>query len=199
MTLRPARAAAIGIAILATVVVAACGGGTAPGSLAPAASGSAAAVGSAPSSGGSPAPGETPRPTAWPGEAVLGINDLGAGDNEIAKAVADFSEAVAAEDLVRMRGAAIGLQNLVTSLSRSVDRISGYPPMATMAGRYRVALAQMLDGSRDLVTALDAGDAAGIVAATGTITTGMQAYGEIRPELADWVNQAIQQQRLLTK
>jgi hypothetical protein len=147
----------------------------------------------------SPASGESPQPTAWPGQAVLAINALGAGDNEIAKAIADFSEATANEDLVRMRGAAIGLQNLLTGLSRSVDQVAAYPPMAPMAAEYRAALASMQTGAKALVTAIDAGDARGIVDATSQITIGMRAYGPIRAELADWVDQATRQQRLLVK
>ncbi|HEX5825701.1 MAG TPA: hypothetical protein VFY18_14680, partial [Candidatus Limnocylindrales bacterium] len=130
---------------------------------------------SSPGTPGSAAPGTTPQPTAWPGNAVIGIVGLGAGDTEIAKAVADFSEAVAAEDLVRMRGAAGGLQNLVNGLSKEVDRISIYPPMAGLVDQYRTAFAPMLDGARKLQDAIDAGDAKGIVSATERITEGMQA------------------------
>ena len=51
------------------------------------------------SQSGATTSGPTPQPTRWPAPAVTGITGLGAGDTEIAKAVADFSEAVAAEDL----------------------------------------------------------------------------------------------------
>src|SRR5690348_4610800 len=111
------------------------------------------------------------------------MTGLAAGDNEIAKAVADFSEAAAAEDLARMRAAAVGLENLVTGLGRSVDGIAAYPPMAGLAAAYRAAFAPMVDGSGQLVTAIDAGDATAIVAATQRITDGMQAYGGVRSQL----------------
>jgi hypothetical protein len=52
----------------------------------------------------------------------------------------------------------------------------------------------MHDGAAALVTALDAGDANGIVAATQQITTGMTSYGALRQELSDWVNQLPDQQ-----
>jgi hypothetical protein len=140
-----------------------------------------------------------PQPTPWAGEAVLGLNQLGAGDNEIAKAVADFSEAVAAEDLVRMRGAAVGLRNLVTALTANVDRIATYPPMAGLVAKYRAAFGPMEDGTKALVVALDAGDSPGIVTAIEEVTKGMVAYGQVRGELATWVEQAPEQQRMLVK
>jgi hypothetical protein len=68
-----------------------------------------------------------------------------------------------------------------------------------MAAEYRAALASMQTGAKALVTAIDAGDARGIVDATSQITIGMRAYGPIRAELADWVDQATRQQRLLVK
>jgi hypothetical protein len=185
------------VLILAAIVVVACGSATPSGSTTP----SSGLVGPAvPSAIDGPAgSGPTPQPTAWPGNAVLGIVGLGAGDNEIAKAVADFSEAVAAEDLVRMRGAAGGLENLVTGLGHQVDRIAIYPPMAGLVDQYHVAFGAMLDGSRKLRAAIDAGDADAILSATQRITEGMAAYGEIRGPLSAWVEQATAQQRLLVK
>jgi hypothetical protein len=157
------------------------------------------AASSAPTGSGPTSSGPTPQPTRWPVPAVHGIAGLGGGDAEIAKAVADFSEAVAAEDLKRMRAAAIGLQTLITGLGTSVDQIAGYAPMASLATRYRTAFAPMLDGSRALVTAIDAGDATGIVNATGRITEGMQAYGAVRSELSDWVDELPDQQHMLVE
>ena len=181
--------------ILVAVILAACGSTTPSGS---AAAGSV--VPAVPSASIAPAgSGPSPQPTPWPGNAVLGIVGLGAGDNEIAKAVADFSEAVAAEDLVRMRGAAGGLENLVTGLNHQVDRIAIYPPMAGLVDQYHAAFGAMLDGSRKLRAAIDAGDANAILSATERITEGMTAYGEIRGPLSAWVEQATAQQRLLVK
>lgn len=188
------RAWVVAALLIAGVVVAACGPSTAP-STAAAVAGSTAPTASVAPAGSGP----TPQATAWPGNAVIGIVGLGAGDSEIAKAVADFSEAVAAEDLVRMRGAAGGLENLVTGLNKQVDRIAIYPPMSGLVDQYRAAFAAMIDGSRKLRAALDAGDANGILAATQRITEGMSLYGQIRGPLSAWVEQATQQQRLLVK
>ncbi len=195
--LMASRAGALVAAILcvAGIIVSACGPSTttAPGA-------SAGPVSAAPSASVAPAgSGPTPKPTAWPGNAVLGIVGLGAGDNEIARAVADFSEAVAAEDLVRMRGAAGGLENLLTSLNAQVDRIAIYPPMAGLVDQYHAAFGAMIDGSRKLRTAIDAADSNGILTATQRITEGMALYGQIRGPLSDWVEQATEQQRLLVK
>ncbi|HEV7809194.1 MAG TPA: hypothetical protein VGO64_01235 [Candidatus Limnocylindrales bacterium] len=98
-----------------------------------------------------------------------------------------------------MRGAAIGLQTLVTGLAANAEQIGAYPPMAGLATRYRTALDAMLDGSKRLVTALDAGDAAGIVDATQRITEGMRTYGTVRSELSSWVEQLPDQRRMLVQ
>lgn len=189
-----AGARVVAILCVAGIVVAACGPRTTPSTA------STGPVSAAPSASAAPADsGPTPKPTAWPGNAVLGIVGLGAGDNEIAKAVADFSEAVAAEDLVRMRGAAGGLENLLTGLNHQVDRIAIYPPMAGLVDQYHAAFGAMIDGSRKLRTAIDAADANGILTATQRITEGMALYGQIRGPLSAWVEQATEQQRLLVK
>ncbi|HEY7131407.1 MAG TPA: hypothetical protein VH440_04095 [Candidatus Limnocylindrales bacterium] len=159
--------------------------GSAPSAASPAAGSSGDATGS-----GGPRPSATP----WPRDAVTAITALGAGDSEIAKAVADFSEATAAEDLTRMRGAAIGLDNLVKGLTADVDRIAAYEPMAGLAVKYRAAFGPMSTGSQALVKALDAGDANGITAAIQQITDGFVAYGAVRQELDDWVGQLPDQQ-----
>jgi hypothetical protein len=195
-TLMTPRAGAWLVAILcvAGIVVAACGPSTTSSAA------SAAPRSAAPSASVAPAgSGPSPQATPWPGNAVIGIVGLGAGDNEIAKAVADFSEAVAAEDLVRMRGAAGGLENLLTGLNLQVDRIAIYPPMAGLVDQYHAAFGAMIDGSRKLRTAIDAGDANGILTATQRITEGMALYGQIREPLSAWVEQATEQQRLLLK
>ncbi|HLO36103.1 MAG TPA: hypothetical protein VK194_08470 [Candidatus Deferrimicrobium sp.] len=195
---RARRAAVLGAALLVAVMIAACttsppNGSGRPGSVGPGVEGSSRASPDQASNG------PTPQPTAWPGNAVIGIVGLGAGDNEIARAIADFSEAVAAENLVRMRGAAGGLENLVTDLDKQVDRISIYPPMSGLVDQYRAALGPMLDGARQLRAAIDAGDAQAILSATQRISDGMQAYGEVRGPLSAWVEQATAQQRLLVK
>jgi len=180
----------VAVAVVVAALIGGCGNPPSPGRP----SGSASADASGPLASGA-----TPQPTAWPGNAVLGIIGLGTGDTELAKAVADFSEAVAAEDEVRMRGAAIGLQNLISGLSKDVDRIAIYPPMAGLVDQYRAAFTPMQEGARQLQDAIDAGDAKAVVSAISRITDGMRVYGQIRAPLSAWVEQAIAQQRLLVK
>ncbi len=185
--------------LVVVLLVVACGATASPtgGSVGSSSPSPAASAGTTATGSGSSGP--TPQPTRWPADAVHGIAGLGAGDNEIAKAVADFSEAVAAQDLKRMRAAAIGLDALVSGLGQSVDRIAGYGPMAGLASQYRAALAPMSDGSRRLVAAIDGGDSSGIVQAVGRITEGMQAYGALRPQLSDWVDELPDQQHMLVE
>jgi hypothetical protein len=181
-----------GVAVTLTtlaIVAVGCASQTPPRSAAPSALPSTPAA-----SGPSASDGVRPSASPWPKDAVLSITALGAGDSEIAKAVADFSEATAAEDLTRMRGAAIGLGNLVTGLSADVDRIAAYPPMAGLATKYRAAFGPMSEGSAALVKALDAGDTNGITAALQRLTDGFVAYGAVREELDDWVGQLPDQQ-----
>jgi hypothetical protein len=170
-------------------------GASASAPTAPAASATGAPGGSGSVTSGSGSPGPTGTP--WPKDAALALTALGSGDAEIAKAVADFSEAVANEDLVRMRGAAIGLKNLVDSLIPKIPAIEAYPPMHDLAAGYRAALTPMSAGAADLIKALDAGDANGILAATQVITQGFTAYGNLRQQISDWVGQLPDQQHYL--
>ncbi|HEY7968876.1 MAG TPA: hypothetical protein VID95_02710 [Candidatus Limnocylindrales bacterium] len=191
-----ARILAAATALVVVVVVACSSTNQASG--APAASRSAAPSGVAgpavPSSDAGGSGGPRPSATPWPRDAVFALTALGGGDGEIAKAVADISEAVANEDLVRMRAGAIGLENLVDGLSKQFVGLEGYPPLAGLLAEYRAAFGPIHDGAAALVKALDAGDANGIVAATQQITTGMTTYGALRQELSDWVTQLPDQQ-----
>jgi hypothetical protein len=194
---RPNVRIAAAAAALVVAVAVACSG-TNPASGAPVTSRSpvpSAVVGPVvPSSNAGGSGGPHPSATPWPRDAMFALTALGAGDGEIAKAVADLSEAVANEDLVRMRAGAIGLENLVDGLSKQFVGLQNYPPTGNLLAEYRAAFGPMHDGAAALVTALDAGDANGIVAATQQITTGMTAYGALRQELSDWVNQLPDQQ-----
>jgi len=193
---RDARIGAAAVALVVAVAVAC--SGTNPASGAPATSRSPAPSGvegplvPSPNAGGSGGPG--PSATPWPRDVVFALTALGGGDGEIAKAVADLSEAVANEDLVRMRAGAIGLENLIDGLSKQFVGLQGYPPTAGLLARYQAAFGPIRDGAAALVKALDAGDANGIVAATQQITTGMTAYGALRQEISDWVTQLPDQQ-----
>lgn len=192
------RIVAAAAALALAVVVAVACTGTNPASGAPATSRSPAPSGISgpvvPSSGAGGSGGPGPSATPWPRDAMFALTALGGGDGEIAKAVADLSEAVANEDLVRMRAGAIGLENLIDGLSKQFVGLQGYPPLAGLLAEYRAAFGPIHDGAAALVKALDAGDANAILAATQQITTGMAAYGTLRQELSDWVTQLPDQQ-----
>ncbi len=192
-TPRVRAAFAVTVAVLMLLALG-CATQTPSGTAPPVASSAATSSGATTSGGATGSGGPRPSATPWPRDAVTALTALGAGDSEIAKAVADFSEATAAEDLTRMRGAAIGLDNLVKGLSADVDQIAAYPPMAGLAAKYRAAFGPMSTGSEALVKALDAGDSNGITAAIQQITDGFVAYGVVRQELDDWVGQLPDQQ-----
>jgi hypothetical protein len=192
---RPPTFRLVGAALALLVASAVACSATQRPSGAPSASSSPGVVGPVvPPSGGGGSEGPRPSATPWPRDTVFSLTAIGAGDAEIAKAVADISEAVANEDLVRMRAGAIGLENLVDGLSKQLPGLDGYPATQPFAGRLRTAYGSIHDGAAALVAALDAGDSNGIVTAMQGITTGMTAYGAARQELSDWVEQLPDQQ-----
>jgi hypothetical protein len=157
-------------------------------------SASAAPSGSAGASGGAP----VPSPTWWPGGIVESVIGLGKGDGEILKAGADLGAAAAYEDLPAMRGAADGLADLLGRLRTLVDRMREYPATAEVATSYDTSLPVMLEGASKIRDAIDAGDAAGLAAASQELSKGLNAYAETRRLLGPLVDRAILMQRLLT-
>ncbi len=148
-------------------------------------------------SGSSRAP--EPTATAWPGGVVEAIVVLGAADNDIQTAGGDLGTAVSNEDLEAMWGAADGLATTLDQLPAQVDRIRGYPAMATLAAAYDAALPDMIGGAKDLRDAITAKDAAGITAGSQRLSKGLKAYAGVRPILAPLVEQGFLMQRLLVK
>lgn len=204
MTLRPdpagpLRATPAGLvpvlALVVALLVAACGAVSstpAPSSASPAASGAPAASGGG---GGVLAPGETP----WPGTVVEAVMNLALADVEIQKAGADLGAAAAYEDLPAMWGAADGLATLVKRLQGEVPRIAGYPESAAAAKAYDAAFPDMLAGASALRDAIDAKDAAGIVAGSQQLATGLDAYAQARREIGPLAERAMLMQRILVK
>jgi hypothetical protein len=182
------------LALLAALLVAACGAGTS--SAAPGASPSAA-TGASASPDGSEAVG--PRPTPWPGGVVEAVVLLGKADAEIQKAGGDLGAAAASEDLEAMWGAADGLAPLLEKMQGQVDRIRDYPETAAAAQAYDAALPDMLAGATGIRAAIDAKDAAALAAAVKQLGTGTAAYAEARRQIAPLVEQAILMQRVLVK
>jgi hypothetical protein len=179
----------LGVAAL----VAACGGPTPPsGSASPSGAGSSA---SAPAAVGSAA---TPRPTAWPGNAVLGIEALGVSDGEIRKGIIDLSRSIEEEDLALMRRAADGLAG-VEVLLPNADRIAVFPPMLGLAAGLRDVLPRIAGAATRLREAIDDRDGEAISEAAIELTDALGDYARLQPELALWVEQSIDQQRMLVR
>jgi hypothetical protein len=180
-------------ALLAALIVVACGTTQAP---TPAPTGSVAPSGPTGSPGASGAVG--PRGTPWPGNAVLGIEALGAADGQILAAINDFNTAIATEDLPLMRRAADGLAGLDVLLP-NLDKITIYEPMRPFADQYGAAIRAISAAATALRTAIDAGDAAGITRSGQDLVAGFQLYTGVQSELASWVEQSIEQRRLLLR
>ncbi|HET9519540.1 MAG TPA: hypothetical protein VFO73_00675 [Candidatus Limnocylindrales bacterium] len=184
---------ALATALLAALIAAACGTTQGP---TPEPTGSVAPSGPSGSPGASGEVG--PRGTPWPGNAVLGIEALGAADGQILAAINDFNTAVATEDLPLMRRAADGLAGLDVLLP-NLDKITIYEPMRPFADRYGAAIRAIAEPAKALRTAIDGGDAAGITRSGQDLVAGFQLYTGVQPELAAWVEQSIEQRRLLVR
>jgi hypothetical protein len=149
------------------------------------------------SSDGGPG-GATPRPTAWPGNAVLGIEALGVADGEIRKGIEDFGRGVATEDLRLMRRAADGLAD-VDVLLPNADRIDIFPPMQPLAADLRKVLPEISGASKDLRAAIDAGDGEAIGTSSRRLADALTAYAELQPTLAQYVLESIEQRRIFLR
>ena len=98
-----------------------------------------------------------------------------------------------------MWGAADGLVKVLDQLPPQVDKIRGYPATAELATIYDEALPRMTEGATKLRDAITGKDAAGISAASQTLSAGLQRYGDARAILAPLVERAFLMQRLLVK
>jgi hypothetical protein len=137
-------------------------------------------------------------PTAWPGNAVLGIEALGVADGQISAATADLMRGIANEDLALMRKAADGLAGTDVLLP-NMAKIRLNPAMVSFADRYEAAIIAISGSGKKLRDAIDAGDAAAIPSATQDLLNGLKMYTAITPELAAWVEQMPEQKRMLTQ
>jgi hypothetical protein len=178
--------------ILAVVFAVACGTTTASPS--PSGSGDVPHSSSAPAGSGGPAPSGTP----WPGNAVLGIEAMGAADGQITAAINDFNQGVAKQDLSLMRKAADGLAR-VDVLLPNLDKIEIFEPMRPFGDRYGTAIRAISTAAKALRTAIDSGDGPGITRSSQDLLAGLEQYASVQPELASWVEQSIAQKRLLTR
>jgi hypothetical protein len=141
---------------------------------------------------------ETPRPTAWPGNAVIGINALGVADGQIHAAINDLNKGIATEDLALMREAANGLAGL-NVLVANVTQIDVFEPMRPFADQYKAAIMAIVPAATSVRAAIDAHDAAAITSSTEALLTSLALYAAVQPQLAAWVEQSTEQQRLLVQ
>jgi hypothetical protein len=142
--------------------------------------------------------GTAPRPTPWPGNAVLGIEALGAADGQILAALSDIGRGIQTEDLALIRRAADGLTGLDVLLP-NLDRINIYEPMVPFAERYGAAIRGIVAAATDVRSAIDARDANAIESSTGALIESFRAYTDVQPELATWVEQSFAQRRLIVR
>ncbi|MEO5941521.1 MAG: hypothetical protein ABIZ72_10905 [Candidatus Limnocylindrales bacterium] len=193
----------VGIVLaLLGVLMVACGSTTLPSNgpltvTLPSASAGSGPAGSGGPGGGSPEPGATQ--PAWPGTTVLATIAMGAADGEIQKAGADLQAAVEAQDLKAMWGAADGLAKMIDGLMPNIERLEFYEVTQPAAAIYRKAFPELSAGARQLRDAITSGDANGVVAGSQAIARGLVDYAPVRPIIGALVEQAILQQRLLTR
>jgi hypothetical protein len=183
--------------LIALVVAFGCGQTTSPTpSRSAIAAGQSASPGVSPEASADVSP--TPRPTAWPGNAILGINAMGVADGQITVAINDFNKGIATEDIALMRRAADGLAGLEVVLP-NVDKIDIFEPMRPFADRYASAIRAIASAARDVRDAIDARDGPAITRSSQALVAALTLYTTVQTELAAWVEQATTQQRLLVK
>jgi hypothetical protein len=119
-------------------------------------------------------------------------------DGEIRKGIADLSRGIEQEDLTLIRRAAAGLAG-VEVLLPNADRIGVFPPMQALAGNLREVLPRIADAATTLREAIDDRDGEAISASTIELTEALGDYARLQPEIAGWVEQSIDQQRLLVR
>jgi hypothetical protein len=119
-------------------------------------------------------------------------------DGNIKAATDDLGRGVANEDLALMRQAADGLAG-VDSLLPNMVKIRLNPAFGSFADRYEAAIKAISASAKQLRSAIDGGDAAGIGTSTQALLNGLKAYAEVQPELAAWIEQLPQQKRMFTR
>lgn len=191
--IRPSWAARTLLVVLLALVGVACGDGGLSTTL-PTSSASGSSPAASPG-----ASGETgPKPTAWPGNAVLGIEALGAADGPILSAINDFNRGIQTQDLALMRRAADGLAGLDVLLP-NMAKIEIFEPMRPFAEKYAAAINRIVAAAKAVRGAIDAGDAAAITTTSQALIESFGAYTAVQPELATWVAESIKQRRLLLR
>lgn len=138
------------------------------------------------------------KPTAWPGNAVIGIEAMGVSDGQIAADIGAFNRAIAAEDLGQMRRVADDLAGTDVVLP-NVDRINLFEPLRPFGERYAAAIKAISAAAKSLRAAIDAQDAASITASSRALLDAFELYVAVQPELAAWVEQSLTQRRLLSQ
>lgn len=192
------RIAWIAAPSLAVGLIAAACGTVAPSSAPPASADATPGPSGSPAASGSADAAATPRPTGWPGNAVLGIEALGAADSQITAAIGDLGRGIADQDLALMRRAADGLAGLGVLLP-NLERIRIFEPMVPFADRYESAIEAIVGAAEALRSAIDAGDGDRITSSARQLVERLELYTGVQPELAQWVNESIEQRRLLLR
>ena len=180
----PLAVPAAGVALAILVLVGACGG---TGSPSPSASGTPSTSASGPE----------PKPTSWPTPTIEAAIALGASDHEIQKAVADLSNAIAAEDVQLMWGAADGLDKLLKGISVNVPHLQAYPATAALGDQLNAAYAALDAAAVQIRDSITSGNSPGVVDGFTKLAAGTDLYGAARQALSDAATQALFMKRTL--
>jgi hypothetical protein len=139
--------------------------------------------------------GASPTATRWPPSVISGVLAIGATDSEIRKAGDDLQRAAAAEDIRLLYGAAGGLARLADAAIGNARALEAYPPTKSVGEKLRLAYTEMRTGSMHLRTGVELRNGLAITEGSRRIATAMRQYGELRPQIAELVPQALQMQR----
>jgi hypothetical protein len=81
----------------------------------------------------------------------------------------------------------------------NMEKIRPYAPMAPFADQYETAITTIDAAAQDVVDAIEAQDAAAITATTQALVDALGLYTAVQPQLATYVNDSIEQRRLLLR
>jgi hypothetical protein len=111
--------------------------------------------------------------------------------NDLGSAVADLSNAVAAEDVAEIRSVAT---QLATFLDRNLANARDIAPtFPEMSGDMVGALTTIRDAAATIRDGIDGGDTAAVTRGFNEIAVGMKAYAAVQPGVAALVPEAFRQ------
>jgi hypothetical protein len=143
--------------------------------------------------------GAAPNATPWPSDVVDGIIGLGGADSQFQQIGNDLQNDVNTGNLAQMLTDTTNILTFLTGAQKNIPLVQAYGPTKSIGDRIAPAYAQMIAGVQQIHDSLVASNGAGVTAGFTTFVAGNSAYGAVRQELGDLVNQAVFMKRIYYK